>query len=51
MAVGADEDVLGLEITVDDACSMKAFDALDDLCSVEPSPITAQTTPSRELGG
>ena len=51
MPVGADEDVLGLEVAVDDACGVEAFNALDDLCGVEPRTVPPETSPSGKLGG
>ena len=41
MAVGADEDVFGLEVAVDDACCVEAFDAFYDLSGVETCTIAA----------
>lgn len=76
MSVCANEDVLGLEISVDNASSMETFYTFDlvdtsdqknrmsttclsakppekkkayDLSSIEPCPITSESTPSCEL--
>lgn len=47
--VGADEDVLRLEVAVDDAGCVQALDALDDLGGVEARAVAAQTAPAGEL--
>lgn len=49
MPVGADEDVLRLEVAVDDAGGVQALDALDDLGGVEARAVAAQTAPAGEL--
>jgi hypothetical protein len=49
VAVPTDKDVLRLEITVDDAGGVQAFDTLDNLSSVESGSVTTQATPACEL--
>ena len=50
MSVGADENVFGLEVTVDDTCCVEAFDTFYDLGGVETCAVAAESTPSSELG-
>ena len=51
MPVGADQDVLRLQVAVDDARGVQALDALDDLRSVEAGAVAAQASPTSELCG
>lgn len=51
MSIARDEDVFGLEVAVDDACCMQAFDALHNLSGVKTCPVSAQSSPSCKLGG
>lgn len=41
MPVCADEDVLGLEVTVDDTVSVQPFAALDNFSGIKTSTISA----------
>jgi hypothetical protein len=41
VSVGADEDVFGLEVAVDDACCVEPFDAFNDLGGVETCAVAA----------
>lgn len=49
MAICADEDVFGFEISVDDARGVKTFNTFDDFGSVESCAISAEATPSCKL--
>ena len=49
MSVCTDEDILWLEVAVDDARCVQAFDALDDLGGVEARTVATQTAPAGEL--
>jgi hypothetical protein len=46
VAITADEDVFGLQITVDDTCGMKTFATFDDFCSIETSSVSSEPAPS-----
>lgn len=51
MTIGADQDILGLEVAVDDTGSMQAIDTFNDLCGVEASSISTKSSPPCQLGG
>lgn len=50
MAVAGNKNVLGLQVTVDDASCVEAFNALDNLGGVETCSISAKSSPSCKLG-
>jgi hypothetical protein len=49
MAVTANKDIFRFEITVDDPCGMESLAAFYYFSSIEPSPVSTQTTPSGKL--
>ena len=51
MTIGTDQDVLGLEVTVDDTSCMQPFNTLNYLRGVKTGSIPAKPAPSCQLGG
>ena len=49
VSVTADENILGLEVTVDDTGRVQTLDTFDNLGSIESRSITTESTPPCEL--
>jgi hypothetical protein len=45
VAISSDKDVLRLEVTIDDACSMQTLDTLNNFGSIEMGPVAPKATP------
>lgn len=50
MTITSDENVFGLEVTIDDTSGMQTLHTLDNFSSIETSSVAAQATPARQLG-
>ena len=46
VAISSDKDVLRLEVTIEDACSMQSLDTLNNFGSIETGPVAPKATRS-----
>jgi len=51
MPIACDENVLGFEISINDASGMEPLNTFDDLCGVETGAVSTESAPSCELRG
>jgi len=49
VAIGSDEDILWLEVTIDDTRGVQALNTLNDFGSIEASTVTPKAAPACQL--